>query len=48
MNLAHYLEQSAFFFPDRPAVRQDGVETTYSAAERFGEPGRHCSDQNGN
>lgn len=29
MNLAHYLEQSAFFFPDRPAVRQDDVEMTY-------------------
>ena len=30
MNLAHHLEQSAFFFPDRPAVCQGGVETTYA------------------
>ncbi|MBI4767397.1 MAG: AMP-binding protein [Deltaproteobacteria bacterium] len=30
MNLAHHLEQSAFFFPDRPAVYQGGVETTYA------------------
>jgi long-chain acyl-CoA synthetase len=29
MNLAQNLEQSAFFFPDHPAVCQDGVETTY-------------------
>ena len=30
MNLAHQLEQSAFFFPDRPAVHQDGLEMTYA------------------
>ncbi len=30
MNLAHHLEQSAFFFPDRPAVRQEGLEMTYA------------------
>jgi long-chain acyl-CoA synthetase len=30
MNLAHHLEQSAFFFPDRPAIRQAGVEMTYA------------------
>ena len=30
MNLAHNLEQSAFFFPDRPAVRQDGLEMSYA------------------
>lgn len=30
MNLAHHLEQSAFFFPDRPAVRQDCVEMTFA------------------
>jgi long-chain acyl-CoA synthetase len=30
MNLAHHLEQSAFFFPERPAVCQGGVETTYA------------------
>lgn len=30
MNLAHFLEQSAFFFPDRPAVLQEGLETTYA------------------
>ncbi len=29
MNLAYNLERSAFFFPDRPAVRQDGLEWTY-------------------
>lgn len=29
MNLANNLERSAFFFPDRPAVRQDGLEWTY-------------------
>ncbi|MGA3085333.1 MAG: AMP-binding protein [Thermodesulfobacteriota bacterium] len=30
MNLAHHLEQSAFFFPDHPAVHQDGLEMTYA------------------
>ncbi len=30
MNLAHHLEQTAFFFPDHPAVRQDGVEMTFA------------------
>jgi long-chain acyl-CoA synthetase len=30
MNLARNLEQSAFFFPDRPAVCQDGLEMTYA------------------
>ena len=30
MNLAHNLEASAFFFPDRPAVRQAGSEWTYA------------------
>ena len=30
MNLAHNLELSAFFFPDRPAVRQDRLELTYA------------------
>ncbi len=29
MNLAYNLERSAFFFPDHPAVRQDGWEWTY-------------------
>jgi long-chain acyl-CoA synthetase len=29
MNLAYNLERSAFFFPDRPAVRQDGLEWSY-------------------
>jgi long-chain acyl-CoA synthetase len=29
MNLAQNLEASAFFFPDRPAVRQAGFEMTY-------------------
>ena len=29
MNLAHNLERSTFFFPDRPAVRQDGMELTF-------------------
>ena len=29
MNLAYNLERSAFFFPDRPAVHQDGLELTY-------------------
>ncbi|MFH0786458.1 MAG: AMP-binding protein [Pseudomonadota bacterium] len=29
MNLAHNLERSAFFFPDRPAVHQAGLELTY-------------------
>ena len=30
MNLAHNLEASAFFFPDRPALRQAGSELTYA------------------
>jgi long-chain acyl-CoA synthetase len=30
MNLARHLEQSAFFFPDRPAVHQDSLEMTYA------------------
>jgi long-chain acyl-CoA synthetase len=30
MNLAHNLELSAFFFPDRPAVRQGSLEMTYA------------------
>ena len=30
MNLAHNLEASAFFFPNRPAVRQAGSEWTYA------------------
>ena len=30
MNLAHNLEVSAFFFPDRPAVRQSSFEMTYA------------------
>ncbi|MEW6184542.1 MAG: AMP-binding protein [Thermodesulfobacteriota bacterium] len=30
MNLAHHLERSAFFFPDRPAVCRDGLEMTYA------------------
>ena len=30
MNLAHNLEVSAFFFPDRPAIRQAGSEWTYA------------------
>ena len=30
MNLAHNLELSAFFFPDRPALRQSGLEMTYA------------------
>jgi len=30
MNLAQNLELSAFFFPDRPAIRQAGVEMTYA------------------
>ncbi len=29
MNLAHNLERSAFFFPDRPALRQNGHQLTY-------------------
>ncbi len=29
MNLAHNLELSAFFFPDRPALRQNGHQLTY-------------------
>lgn len=29
MNLAKNLEISAFFFPDRPALRQEGLELTY-------------------
>jgi long-chain acyl-CoA synthetase len=30
MNLATNLEASAFFFPERPAVRQTGIEWTYA------------------
>jgi len=30
MNLANNLEASAFFFPNNPAVRQAGCETTYA------------------
>jgi long-chain acyl-CoA synthetase len=30
MNLAHNLELSAFFFPNRPAVRQGSIEMTYA------------------
>lgn len=30
MNLAHNLERSAYFFPDRPAVSQDGRTMTYA------------------
>ena len=30
MNLSHNLEASAFFFPDRPAVREAGMEMTYA------------------
>ena len=30
MNIAHNLEASAFFFPDRPALRQAGSELTYA------------------
>jgi long-chain acyl-CoA synthetase len=30
MNLAHHLELSAFFFPDRAAVRQGSLEMTYA------------------
>ncbi|MGD0232568.1 MAG: AMP-binding protein [Syntrophorhabdales bacterium] len=29
MNLATNLEATAFFFPDRPALREDGREITY-------------------
>ena len=29
MNLAHNLETSASFFPDRPAIREGGIVTTY-------------------
>jgi long-chain acyl-CoA synthetase len=29
MNLAYNLERSTYFFPDHPAVRQDGLEVTY-------------------
>ena len=29
MNLAYNLERSTYFFTDRPAVRQDGMELTY-------------------
>jgi long-chain acyl-CoA synthetase len=29
MNLAYNLERSTYFFPDRPAVHQDGLELTY-------------------
>lgn len=34
MNFARVLETSAFFFPDRPAVRQDGLEMTYSQLDQ--------------
>jgi long-chain acyl-CoA synthetase len=30
MNLARNLEQSAFFFPDRPALSEDSIETSYA------------------
>ena len=30
MNCARHLEASAFFFPDRPAIREKGTETTYA------------------
>ncbi len=30
MNLSHNLELSAFFFPDRPAIREAGSELTYA------------------
>ena len=30
MNLAKNLESSAYFFPERPAVSEDGVEITYA------------------
>jgi long-chain acyl-CoA synthetase len=30
MNLAQNLERSAFFFPNRPAIRQGGLELTYA------------------
>jgi long-chain acyl-CoA synthetase len=30
MNLAQNLERSAFFFPNRPAIRQAGLELTYA------------------
>jgi long-chain acyl-CoA synthetase len=30
MNLAKNLERSAFFFPDRPAVSESGLETSYA------------------
>src|SRR5512136_536135 len=30
MNLAQNLERSAFFFPDRPAIRQGSLELTYA------------------
>ncbi len=29
MNLAHNLERSAYFFPERTAVREDGLDLTY-------------------
>ncbi len=29
MNIATNLEGSAFFFPDHPAISEDGVEITY-------------------
>ena len=29
MNLARNLERSAFYFPDRPAVREGELEITY-------------------
>ena len=30
MNLAWNLERSAFYFPDRPALSEDGAETSYT------------------
>ena len=30
MNLSQNLQASAFFFPDRPALRQAGTESTYA------------------
>ena len=30
MNLASNLERAAFFFPDRPAIRQGDLEMTYA------------------
>jgi long-chain acyl-CoA synthetase len=30
MNLANNVERSSLFFPDRPAISEDGIETTYA------------------